>query len=363
MPSLYRRAAHRNLTHRRRTSFYSLPRVHQDLLQKAPISYLKTLGLIDEAIERNSLLAESIFRSAADAFGIEINVTRKASEQHPSSEDLDKVRSTLKQFYRDWSVEGQAERTACYGPVMGELEERFGNLGDDKSKVRIVVPGAGLARLAFDIAVAGYTSQGNEFSYHQLMASNFILNHTTKANEFTIHPFISTFSNHRTRKNQLRYVSIPDVHPAALLSACTPNQRSDNTPVGERFSMIAGDFQTCYNSPDSASTFDVCATVFFLDTAPNICAYLTTIRNLLVPGGLWINLGPLLWHYEDQKPPKRDDDEGSVELSLDEVLKLVEMSGFKIVKRRSGETTAYVGDELSMLSHIYEGEFWVAEKV
>lgn len=291
-----------------------------------------------------------------------MNATRgKALEQNLSPDDIDKVRSTLKQFYRDWSVEGQVERTACYGPVMDELEARFGKLGDDKSRIKVVVPGAGLARLAFDIAVAGYTSQGNEFSYHQLMASNFILNHTTKANEFTIHPFISTFSNHKTRDNQLRHISIPDVHPAALLSACVPSR--GNTPAGERFSMIAGDFQTCYNSPGSAGTFNVCATVFFIDTAPNICAYLATIHNLLVPSGLWINFGPLLWHYEDQKPPKRDDDEGSVELSLDEVLQLVEMSGFKIVKRRSGGTTAYVGDELSMLTHTYAGEFWVAEKV
>lgn len=282
-------------------------------------------------------------------------------EQKANSEDLDKVRSTIKQFYRDWSVEGQVERNACYGPVMKELEERFGKSKNDRSKVRVVVPGAGLGRLAFDIAVAGFTSQGNEFSYHQLMASNFILNHTTKDGEFTIYPFISTFSNHRTRDNQLRPISIPDVHPGTLLRAA--DSHGGDGAVGERFSMIAGDFQTCYNGPGSASTFDVCATVFFLDTAPNICAYLATIHNLLVPGGLWINFGPLLWHYEDHPPPKRDDDEGSVELSLDEVLKLIEMSGFKILKRKSGGKTAYVGDELSMLTHTYEGEFWVAEKV
>lgn len=127
--------------------------------------------------------------------------------------------------------------------------------------------------------------------------------------------------------------------------------------------MIAGDFQSCYNTPEIAETFEVCATVFFIDTAPNICAYLATIRNLLVKGGVWINFGPLLWHYEDQPPPKRGDDEGTVELSLDELLALVEMSGFRILKRMSGGKTAYVGDGLSMLTHTYEGEFWVAEKL
>ena len=44
----------------------------------------------------------------------------------PASEfDMDKVRSTLKQFVRDWSSEGQAERQACYSPVLKEIQERF----------------------------------------------------------------------------------------------------------------------------------------------------------------------------------------------------------------------------------------------
>jgi carnosine N-methyltransferase len=117
------------LTHRRRTAFYALPQTHQSLLSSPPISYLKSLNLLDEAIEANALLAEAIFRSATDAFGIDLEKTgggKKVWGNSASNEDLDKVRSTLKQFYRDWSQEGKEEREACYGPVMKELEERFG---------------------------------------------------------------------------------------------------------------------------------------------------------------------------------------------------------------------------------------------
>lgn len=44
------------------------------------------------------------------------------------------------------------------------------------SDVHILVPGAGLGRLAFEIAKRGYTCQGNEFSLFMLFASNFVLN-------------------------------------------------------------------------------------------------------------------------------------------------------------------------------------------
>ena len=38
---------------------------------------------------------------------------------------MDKVRSTLKQFVRDWSAEGAKERRQCYLPVIKEIMDRF----------------------------------------------------------------------------------------------------------------------------------------------------------------------------------------------------------------------------------------------
>ncbi|PWW71910.1 hypothetical protein C7212DRAFT_348458 [Tuber magnatum] len=130
---LYRRAAHQNLTHHRRTSFFALSLAHQALLNQPPINYLRTLDKVDRAIEDNAVLSEAIFRSAVDAFGTDLETTGggfKAWGSSASDGDLDKVRSTLKQFYRDWSDEGRAEREACYGGVMKELEERFGGVED-----------------------------------------------------------------------------------------------------------------------------------------------------------------------------------------------------------------------------------------
>lgn len=305
------------------------------------------------------MLAESIFKHSIDAFGIDVEVLKdKEWLSAVTADDLDKVRSTLKQFYRDWTVEGTTERNICYTPVMEELDRRFGSLSAEaRGKISVLVPGAGLGRLAFDIAVAGYTSQGNENSFHQLMASNYILNCTYSANEHMLHPFVSTFSNHRSRDNHLRGVSVPDVHPGTLLAGAAED---------DRFSMGAGDFVAAYGGPDTACTFNVVATVFFIDTAVNIFSYLETIWSTLVVGGVWINYGPLLWHWENREADLKAADEVAqgMELTVDEVLEIAKTIGFKLEKRGRGKKGEYIGSgEGSMLSWVYESEFWVATKL
>ena len=46
----------------------------------------------------------------------------------------------------------------------------------ENKRVKILVPGAGLGRLVFEFASMGYASQGNEFSYFMLIASDLMLN-------------------------------------------------------------------------------------------------------------------------------------------------------------------------------------------
>ncbi|KAF3937543.1 hypothetical protein ABW19_dt0202449 [Dactylella cylindrospora] len=308
---LYRRAAHYTFTHRRRRNFYTLSLPQQRILQS--ISFQPTLDKLDLCIENNALFAEAILKTGCESFGINLKTAEKWKDLAESS-DMEKARSTMKQFLRDWSREGAKEREECYGPILDAVERIFGH-ATPRCHVRVLVPGAGLGRLAFEICKKGYATEGNEFSYHQLVASNFVLNSTEKADQFTIHPFVLSFSHHKTRDNQARSISIPDVHPGSILntpieflvpalSSAVPTEPSVSQPEVIRyrpsqfFSMSAGEFVESYNTYEAKGTFDCVATCFFIDTARNLMTYLETIRNVLVDGGVWINNGPLLWHWE-----------------------------------------------------------------
>jgi len=54
-----------------------------------------------------------------------------------SDNDMDKLRSTLKQFVRDWSVEGKPERDACYTPILEALDVHFAHLTAEEKQVLI----------------------------------------------------------------------------------------------------------------------------------------------------------------------------------------------------------------------------------
>ena len=88
--------------------------------------------------------------------------------------------------------------------------------------------------MPFELATKGYASQGNEFSYFMLIASNYILNMTTKKEEFTIYPFIHNLSNNFTESQPFKSINMPDLFPADLL-----------TPDSD-FSMTAGEFVEVY---------------------------------------------------------------------------------------------------------------------
>ena len=165
-------------------------------------------------------------------------------------------------------------------------------------------------------------------------------------------------SHHRTTADLLRCIPIPDSPPMNV------------SGTKAQMSMVAGDFVECYSSPQDAGTFSVVTTIFFLDTAPNVLTYIDTIHNVLEPGGVWINLGPLAWHFEpDEETMKTGPGQvgGGVELSLDELSTVIEKYGFTFeaggsLNRRS-ILTPYMADKLGMLTYLYNAEFWVARKV
>ena len=259
--------------------------------------------------------------------------------------DIIKMRSTLRLFIRDWAVEGLEERNSTYKPILNDLLLFFKNRPkkDFEDGINVLVPGAGLGRLMYEIAKLGFKSQGNEFSYYMLLCSNFMFNNTTKENEYTIQPLIHSFSNIISEDIPFTKIMIPDVNLAEELS---------KTDTGE-MSMVAGEFCRVYK--DKNNFFDSIVTCYFIDTANNIIQYIETIHNILKIGGLWINFGPLLYHYTD------NENEVSIELSWNEVKNIIIGFGFQFTKIEEVQTT-YSANKDSMSQRIYKCIFFNAIK-
>ncbi|EME86276.1 uncharacterized protein MYCFIDRAFT_39838 [Pseudocercospora fijiensis CIRAD86] len=373
----YRRAAHYNITHLRRQSFYALPASQVELLSSPPFCLPKVFDRIDQAIASNATIADAILGFALPSFGLEMADDTWKTHSKPS--DLDKARSTIRQLYRDWSAEGLPERHAAFSPIMGALSQCFPCATEKRPAVRILVPGAGLGRLVFDLCAAGYTVEGNEISYHQLIASNYILNSVRKVGQHTLYPWALSFSNHHTRSAQLQGVAIPDIVPALVLEQAQVESQAE-VHHSERMSMTSGDFCVVYQKPEYTQHFDAVTTCFFLDTAPNVISYIETIKACLKTKGIWINLGPLLWHFESAPLPGEREgsnrthsdsqtngnqgigEPGSFELSNEEVVALVSSLGFEMLEQQTAPATGYIQDPASMLQNVYRPVLWIARK-
>ncbi|WKX97435.1 hypothetical protein Q1695_013243 [Nippostrongylus brasiliensis] len=264
---------------------------------------------------------------------------RIRQKRRPDPHYMTKVLSTLRQIVREWSVEGKPERDATYTPLMKVLRERFPN-ADERTAVKIMVPGSGLGRLAFELAKEGFTVEGNEFSMIMLMTSSFLLNACFKEDEHTIYPYALDKSNSWRYEDQTRAVHFPDLGKSTV-------------DVPPNFAMIAGDFLEVTRS--RSSEFDCVVTAWFIDTAKNIIDYIETIYRILKPGGLWVNVGPLTYHYEDMV------DEMSIELPYEDVMRIVRLTGFQIEKEER-IISYYTINRLSMLQNQYTCAFFVASK-
>jgi carnosine N-methyltransferase len=161
-----------------------------------------------------------------------------------------------------------------------------------------------------------------------------------------VYPFIDSLSHHATTRDLQRRITAPDMepHPSVLL--------------------VEGDFTTVF--ADQNSHYDVIVTHFFIDTARNLMSYFETIHRLLKTGGHWVNFGPLLYGTGP-----------FVQLSLDEILAVLEKMGFEfeeLDEQQCGNLTfegqrirwkeaEYGFNVRALTSSAYKAQTWLARKV
>lgn len=341
---------------------------------------------LGQCIEINRHFTEQLAMVGAQDWGIEPDPSAWAPATYS---DYDKVRSTLLQFMREWSSDGAPERAQTFGRLLDKVCELYDN--EMRQNVRVLVPGCGLGRLVYEFVKRGFRTQGNEVSYHMLLALGFVLNRMAMPNSHTIFPYIHRLSHLARRLYQVRPVQIPDESATSIFSGDANHDAS----VGDLMSMAAGSFVDLYGPPglaesdtysldaaasqfrgENAGHFDVVATCFFLDTATNIIDYLKTIYHCLKDDGVWVNVGPLHWHFEGDlstSTVKKVREAGKapeevlttmegMELSREELFVLMEKVGFVVGHHESGIQTTYSSDTKALLNFTYNAEFWVARK-
>lgn len=125
-------------------SYVKLPRTHKRI--GYDLGYPAKLRRLEELTILNALVT--------------LNIAHLALSEHPGlaeadSGDLGRVHETLKHFVRDWSSEGVQERGTIFEPILDTLclvpSER-------RADTRVLVPGAGLGRLAWEISELGTLS-------------------------------------------------------------------------------------------------------------------------------------------------------------------------------------------------------------
>jgi hypothetical protein len=174
----------------------------------------------------------------------------------------------------------------------------------------------------------------------------------------TIHPFIDWWSHQPSTSELHRAVSFPDV-PIDPLSV----------------NLVEGDFTAAFQRREDENSFDAIVTLFFIDTARNLVSYLETIHRLLKAsstqkdfstrgGGIWLNVGPLLYGSAPY-----------LQLSLDEIIRISEAIGFEFFETDTkwgnltlpghevrGKEAPYGFNSKALSKNAYWAQFWAARK-
>lgn len=283
----------------------------QNLVPNLPIR----LSHAAEAIEHNADVVERIARLAGIAQPFD--PTSLSEEQLVQTvADFPDVVDALLGVVRDWSVDGEKDRGVVYEPVLRAIEEAAGDavaagLVEAKEMYSVLVPGAGLGRLAWEVARRGFSVQGVESSYILLFTCNYVLNgEASVETPLHLYPFAHHTGMVHTVNEQCHEVQFPDVNPKEVTNS--------------NFSMVAGDFLELYNEGER---WDCIITCFCIENSHSVISYVRRIAMLLRAGGVWINHGSLDYRYEDSVA------EPCIEITAEELDLVMVRAGLRVVKR------------------------------
>lgn len=267
------------------------------------------------------------------------------------------IQGLLTQLRREWSNEGAAEREHCFASVLDALVRHMPPPVDSASAPpKVLVPGAGLSRLNWELKLRKYAPCGIERACSMLLASDYIFEHLLRsersvaicphAQEHSIGP-----TNVKRGSADLgRRVLVPD-RDAIQAAAGMPAKAFTS-------STIPGDFSAFSAQPEQRGAWDAVLSCFYVDASGDVIEAAEATRRVLKPNGLWVCCGPL--EYDGTGGGHQDD--GALRLCADELMLFVERRGFQILEQRY-QRCDYTSDPESMLQIGFHALFFVARRV
>jgi N2227-like protein len=208
----------------------------------------------------------------------------------PQQRIYDTVRQVVAHIVRDWShTEGAPIRASIYDWCIDQLRVHK----HTKNQGPVLVPGAGLGRLAWEISThLDCPVEAMECSIFMAAAAHSILHRSVK-NKFELHPFAAdSFSNEILNEARYDKIKFPDID--------VTHKRAGSLS----FTIGRFDFESMQHSSRSHGAI---VTSFFIDTTTTVYDIVNTVAMILVDDGLWINVGPLQWHINNQVPVSVDE--------------------------------------------------------
>ncbi|GAA98655.1 uncharacterized protein L969DRAFT_63306 [Mixia osmundae IAM 14324] len=311
-------------------SYNRLGQAKRNLAERA-MGYQLKLDRYRDIVEQDSKIADGITKCALYDFGVDNVSALGLSQVAPKADaSLHWARDALKHVLKDWSSEGDEQRKICFDPI-------FAALGELEPDARICVPGCGLGRLAYELACKGYDVTACEMSFYMTLPLRWLLSPAVdQIDQHEFHFGSHWWSHQRSTESLFRSTRFPDL---------VPHPRNN-------FRLLEGSFLSSALFPSTVSeSYNAIVTLYFIDTAIDIIEYITQCYQLLRPGGLLVNFGPILW------PSK-----ARLELSLDELIRLIEAIGFEIVEPPRHVDSEYQRDPQGMITWTYHAAFFVVRK-
>ncbi|KAL1519205.1 hypothetical protein AB1Y20_003465 [Prymnesium parvum] len=191
----------------------------------------------------------------------------------------DGLGAVWRQLANEWTGEGSVS--------LGALRRRLCGLAAAHSPASVLVPGCGMARLAWELARALPHARvlALDASEAQVGAARAMLRCAAPA-AVRFHPFLDEPRNALHARGRAAALDAPDVAPAA---------------EGGGLRLERADFfEWARGAPPQVECVVTC---FFLDCLQDPVAAVEAVRDALAPGGLWLFAGPLAYHHWPQLSP------------------------------------------------------------